>query len=129
MLSLFLNSFIFTRPCVSSGSFYYFSLEYYASFPFPLFQENFLLVHISIFFGSFTWCAKLLQWCLSLCNPMDCSPPGPSVHGILQAIILEWVAMPSSRGSFQPRDQTRISCGSCIAGRSLPQSHRGSKID
>ena len=40
----------------------------------------------------------------SLCDPMDCSPPGSSVHGILQARILEWVAMPSSRVSFQPRD-------------------------
>ena len=41
--------------------------------------------------------AKLLPLCLTLCNPMDCSPPGSSVHGILQAIILEWVAMSSSR--------------------------------
>ena len=40
---------------------------------------------------------------------MDCSPPGSSVHGILQARILEWVAMPSSRGSSQPRDQTQVS--------------------
>ena len=44
---------------------------------------------------------------LTLCNPMDCSPPDSSVHGILQARTLEWVAMPSSRGSSQPRDQTR----------------------
>ena len=44
------------------------------------------------------------QSCPTLCNPMDCSLPGPSVHGILQARILEWVAMPSSRGSSQPRD-------------------------
>ena len=43
-----------------------------------------------------------------LCNPMDCSPPGSSVHGILQATILEWVTMPLSRGSSQPRDQTLI---------------------
>ena len=41
--------------------------------------------------------AKLLQSCLALCNPMDCSPPGSSVHGILQARILQWVAIPSSR--------------------------------
>ena len=40
------------------------------------------------------------------CDPLDCSPPGSSVHGILQARILEWVAMPSSRGSSQPRDGT-----------------------
>ena len=59
-------------------------------------------------------CAKLLQLCPSLCDPMDCSPPGSSVHGILHARILEWVAMPSSRGSSRPRDQTRISYVSCI---------------
>ena len=49
------------------------------------------------------------QPCLTLCNPMDCSLPGSSAHGILQARILEWVAMPSSRGSSQPRDQTQVS--------------------
>ena len=43
-------------------------------------------------------------------QPHDCSPPGSSVHGILQARILEWVAMPSSRGSSQPRDRTQVSC-------------------
>ena len=46
-------------------------------------------------------CAKSLQSCLTLCNTMDCSLSGSSVHGILQARILEWVAIPSSRGSFQ----------------------------
>ena len=52
-----------------------------------------------------------------LCNPMDCSLPGSSVHGILQARILEWVAMSSSRESSQPRNQMHVSCGSCTAGR------------
>ena len=47
---------------------------------------------------------KISQSCPSLYNPMDCNPPGSSVHGVLQARILEWVAMPSSRGSFPPRD-------------------------
>ena len=51
-------------------------------------------------------CAKS---CLTLCDPMDCSPPGSSVQGILQARILEWVATPSSRGSSRPRDQTWVS--------------------
>ena len=46
--------------------------------------------------------AKLLQSCPTLCDPMNCSLPGSSVHGTLQARILEWVAMPSSKGSFQP---------------------------
>ena len=49
------------------------------------------------------------QSCLTLCNPMDCSPPGSSVHGILQARILEWVAFPFNRGSSQPTDQTWVS--------------------
>ena len=48
--------------------------------------------------------AKLLQLCPTLCDPMDHSPPGSSVQGILQARILEWVAMPSSRGSSPPRE-------------------------
>ena len=50
------------------------------------------------------------QLCLTLGDFMDCSPPGSSVHGIFQAGILEWVAIPFSRGSFQPRDQTQVSC-------------------
>ena len=45
-------------------------------------------------------CAKSLQLCSTLRNPRDCSPPGSSVLGIFQVMILEWVAMPSSRGSF-----------------------------
>ena len=49
------------------------------------------------------------QLCLTLCYPMDHSPPGSSVHGIFQAIILEWAAMPSRRSSW-PRDWTCISC-------------------
>jgi len=60
--------------------------------------------------------AKLLQLRTTLCDPMDCSPSGSSVHGILQARILEWVAMPSSRGSSPCRDPICVSCGSCIAG-------------
>ena len=48
---------------------------------------------------------KVAQLCPTLCDPMDCT-----VHGILQARILEWVAFPFSRGSSQPRDQTRVSC-------------------
>ena len=53
---------------------------------------------------------SVAQSCLTLCNPMDCSPPGSSVHGILQARVLEWVAVSFSRGSSQPSDQTRVSC-------------------
>ena len=49
------------------------------------------------------------ELCLTLCDPMDCSLPGSYVHGILQARILEWVAVPFSRGSSQPRDWTQVS--------------------
>ena len=52
--------------------------------------------------------ANLLQLCSTFCNPVDCSPPGSTVHGILRARILEWVAMPSSKGSSRPRDWTHI---------------------
>ena len=58
--------------------------------------------------------ARLLQSCLTLCDPIDCSPPGSSLHRVLQARILEWVAMPFSRESSPPRDQTHISYISCI---------------
>ena len=54
------------------------------------------------------------QLCPTLCYPMDCSPPGSSVHGIFQARILEWVAIAYSEGSSLPRDQTWVSCISCI---------------
>ena len=54
-------------------------------------------------------CAKWLQLCPTLCDSMDCSPPGSSVHGILQARILEWVAISSSRGTSRYRDQTPVS--------------------
>ena len=59
-------------------------------------------------------CVLVTQSCLTLCDPMDCSPPGFSVHETLQARILEWVAISFSRGSSQPRDQIQVSC---IAGR------------
>ena len=56
------------------------------------------------------------QSCLILFDPLDCSPPGSSVQGIFQARILERVAISYSRGSSWPRDQTRASCTSCLAG-------------
>ena len=72
---------------------------------------------VSLDFLMTCMCAKLLQSCLTLCDLMTCSPPGFTVHGILQARILEWVAMPSSRGSSWPRDRTRVSYVSCIGRR------------
>ena len=60
--------------------------------------------------------AKSLQSCLTLCNPMDCSLTGSSIHGILQAGILESLAMTSSRGSSRPSDWTWIACASRFVG-------------
>ena len=59
-------------------------------------------------------CVLLIQLCLTVCEPMDCSPPGSSVHVILQARILEWTAIPLTKGSSQPTDGTQVSC---ISGR------------
>ena len=61
-------------------------------------------------------CLFIVRLCLILCNPMDCSLPGSSVHGIFQARILEWVAISYSRGSSRPGVWTHISWVSCIAG-------------
>ena len=57
--------------------------------------------------------SEVAQSCPTLCDPMDCSLRGSSVHGIFQARVLEWVSISFSRGSSQPRDRTRVSC---IAG-------------
>ena len=62
---------------------------------------------------------------LALCDPRDCSPPGSSVHGILQPRILRWIAIPFSREFSQPRDPTRVSC---IAPVSLPSESLGKPI-
>ena len=58
--------------------------------------------------------SEVAQLCPTLCDPTDCSLQGSSVHGILQARVLEWVAISFSRGASQPRDQTQVSC---IVGR------------
>ena len=70
---------------------------------------------------------SVVQSCPALCDPMDCSSPGSSVRGILQIRKLEWVAIPSSRRSSQPKDWTSISC----IGRevdALPLSHLQSPL-
>ena len=69
--------------------------------------------------------SEVAQMCLTLCDPVDCRPPGSPVRGISQARILEWVAISFSRGSSRPRDQTRVSF---IAGRcfnSEPNAYKG----
>ena len=66
-------------------------------------------------------CAKLLQFCPTFSDPMDHKPSGSSIHGILQARILEWVIMPSARRFSQPRSQSRIPYVSCIGSWILYQ--------
>ena len=70
-------------------------------------------------------CTWLLLFFSRLCNPLDCSPSGSSVHGISQARVLKWVAISFSRGSSQPRDQT---VSPFLADDSLPVSHLGSSM-
>ena len=69
----------------------------------------------------------VVQSCLTLCDPVDCSLPGSSVHGIFQAGILKWIAIAFSRGSSRPRDRTHVSCtGRHRQADSLLLSHQGS---
>ena len=63
--------------------------------------------------------AQSLQSCPTLCDPLDCNPASSSLHEILQARILEWVAIPFCRGSSRPRDQTHTSYVSCIGRQVL----------
>ena len=89
---------------ISAVLLFCFLLQYFRSLAF---LYSFLEFHLSASMRVYVP-TKLLQSRLTLCDPMDCSPPGFSVHGILQAGILEWVAMLSSRGSSRPRDGTSI---------------------
>ena len=65
---------------------------------------------------------EVAQLCPTLCNRMDCSTSGFSIHGILQAIILEWVSMPFTRGCSQPRNQTQ---SPALQADSLPSEPQG----
>ena len=71
---------------------------------------------------------EVTQLCPHLCDPMDCSLPGSSVHGILQARTLEWVAISFSRGSSWPRDQTQVSRigGRCFNLWATREAHKAS---
>ena len=73
-------------------------------------------------------CVLFAQSCPTLCDSMDCSLPGSPIHGIFPAKILAWVAMPSSKGPSQPRDQTHIFCLSCTAARHFTTVPLGSPL-
>ena len=77
------------------------------------FQSHLLQIYFLPSCGFWKW-SEVTQLCPTLCNPIDCSLPGFSVHVIFQTRVLEWVAISFSRGSSQPRDQTQVSS---IAGR------------
>jgi len=107
---------VFIISLYSSTWLYYFKL-----LPRKIQLENKFIVCFSIYENPFKGtsdCSKFqcvhIQLCLTLCDPMDCSPPGSSILGIILERILEWVAISSSRGSSWPRDPTSVSCGSCF---------------
>ena len=83
------------------------------AFLLPLLLSTTKTIHLQLQWGCVTE-VLVAPLCPTLCNPTDCSPPGSSVYGISQARILEWVAIPFSRGSSRPRDWTQLSC---TAGR------------
>ena len=76
-------------------------------------QPPYLTMWAASSFKSLKVCVHALS-CPALCNPMDCSPPGSSVHRISQSSMLEWIAISFSRGSFWPRDWTQVFYISCI---------------
>ena len=83
-------------------------------------RQSLLFIYFINLFWNWATClrARSLQLCPTFGDPVDYGPQGSSVHGILcMARKLEWVAISSSSGSSQPRDGTRVSCVSCIAGR------------
>ena len=82
-------------------------------------RQSLLFIYFFNLFWNWATCmwARSLQLCPTFGNPVDYNPWRSSVYGILQARKLEWVAISSSSGSSQPRDGTRVSCVSCIAGR------------
>ena len=86
-------------------------------------SNSFWCLILTYIFKHACMCVKSLQSYPTLCDFMDCSPPGSSVHGLLQARILECVAMPSSRGVSQPRDGTRVSYVSFIGRQVLYHYH------
>ena len=87
----------------------------YASFQ-SLWVNSSMPLSLMIFCGNIVHhrLGEVAQSCATLCDPVDCSPSSSSIHGILQARILEWVAIPFSKGPSQPRDRTQVSR---IAGR------------
>jgi len=121
-----ISPFYSLKLCILMGIFFLFSSAFqfssFHSYLYGLFGKPFCLF-VFLFLGdgldpsllyNVMKESEVTQSCPTLCNPMDCSPPGSSVHGIVQARVLEWIAISFSRGSSWPRDRTQVSC---IAGR------------
>ena len=86
------------------------SLEKCLFSSFPHFLIEFFFLILNCMSCLYEWVSEVTQSCPTFCDPMDCSLPGSSIHGIFQAKVLEWVAIAFSRGSSQPRTRTHISC-------------------
>ena len=96
-------------------------------------KEN-MCFYLGITFSFWQCRMSWIQSCPTLCDPVDCSLPGSSIHGILQARVLEWVAISFSRGSFRPRDRTQFSLieGRCLnlwATREAPLINNSPHLD
>ena len=104
---LMCGSFL-TRPCSCPPK------GYRYSFIFSTALRNWFYLRLPWFLQIKKSESEVAQPCLTLCDPMDCSLPGSSIHEIFQARVLEWVAISFSRGSSRPRDRTQVSC---IAGK------------
>ena len=108
------RSFLFSIGTVNLGKKEKASVDQFVCLCVHTYMDTFISI-IGDLVNYHLMCAQL---CPTLCDPMDQGPPGSSVHGILQARILEWVTVLSSRGSSQPRDRNHTSCTSCI-GRQI----------
>ena len=109
-----------------------YSLSHSVTHPWPLFQVykfpggwN-IYIHIYIFIQAFLVAQSVKN--LSLCNPVDCSPPGSSVHGIVQARTLEWLPFPPPGDLSDPGIEPASPVSRALQVNSLPLSHRGSPV-
>ena len=111
--SKFVSLFLFCKYLYLYHFFLGFPYKRYHVFLLSVWLGSFSMTLSRSFHGAAGMCvwAKSLQSCLTLCDAMDCSPPGSSVHGISQARILKWIVFCPFRGSFWPRNRT---WGSCI---------------
>ena len=118
---LYKDSLLYRDVCLGFLPIFFFSSSAHfliGLFVFLILSQN--MINFKCFSTVNTF-ACVLNWfsCLTLCNPLDCSPPGSSLHGILHAGTLDWVATLSSRGYFQPRGWIHVSYLPCIGRRIL----------